>query len=89
MCPGAACRGSGLCRVGVLPGGWGGCAGVGLRAGGGRRCARAKGVRRGWGLCRGGLAGGFSRAAAQKLFFKRPFAHVLGSARGGFCKIGG
>lgn len=30
-----------------------------------------------------------ARTAAQKAFFKSPFAHVLGSAAGWFCKIGG
>ena len=69
MCPGAACRGSGLCRVGVLPE-----VGVGVPDGGDLRA----GVCAGTGLqglaavCPGGVltgAGGFSRAAAQKLFF--------------------
>ena len=57
--------GSGLCRVGVLPGVGVGVPGAGL-----------PGAR---GLCPGGVlagAGGFSRAAGQKLFFKKPYAHV-------------
>ena len=66
-CAGAAFRGSGLCRVGVLPGpGWVCRTGVGLRAGaacrGWRRCARAASLP--------GRAG-FSRAAARKTFFQK------------------
>ena len=75
------CRG-GLPGFGAVPGrrparGWGGCAGRWWASGPGG-CAGA-GLQGLAAVCPGGVlagAGGFSRAAAQKLFFKKPYAHV-------------
>ena len=90
MCRWRLAVGAGLCRGGVLPG---------L----GRVCQ--KGLPLGRGLCRAGPPGARGRCAwtaalpgggrffpgggAKNFFFKRPYAHVLGSAADGFRKIGG
>ena len=76
--PGQACRGWQRCaRAASLPGRGQAAVCPGKRGG------------RGAGAVPGRFGGGFFPGAAQKLFFKRPFAHVLGSARGWFRKIGG
>lgn len=89
-CAGVACRGSGLCRVGVLPG-----AGMGVPDGGGTpgRGAVPGQACRGWRRCAraASLPGRvvFPGRRREKLFSKRPYAHVYGSRRPGFGKIGG
>ena len=72
-CAGAACRGSGLCRVGVLPE-----AGVGVPDGGeppGRGLCRGRPAGAGGGVPGGvlaGTAGVFSRSGAKNFFSKGP-----------------